>query len=70
MRARIGEIDDMGSSDTMALNFSSFPIEIRNQIYEELLVLSEPIIIEMARTAPVADVVYYRTPITGLGVED
>jgi hypothetical protein len=32
----------------MLLNFSSFPSEIQNQIYEELLVLSEPIIIEMA----------------------
>jgi hypothetical protein len=32
----------------MPLNFSTFPSEIRNRIYEELLVLSEPIIIEMA----------------------
>jgi hypothetical protein len=32
----------------MSLNFSTFPSEIRNRIYEELLVLSQPIIIEMA----------------------
>ncbi len=31
----------------MPLNFSSFPREIQNQIYEALLVLSEPIKIEM-----------------------
>jgi hypothetical protein len=39
----------------MPINFFSFPSEIQNKIYEELLVLSEPIILEMA-TDPLRDI--------------
>ena len=41
-------------STAMPINFFSFPGEVRNKIYEKLLVFSEPIILEMA-TDPSCD---------------